>query len=214
MSVRLTKIYTKTGDDGTTGLVNGQRVRKDDTRVDAYGTVDESNSVIGLAILSADHTSVEMTHMGDKTPRAQRAAAISAILSHIQHDLFDLGADLATPRVETEDPRLALRILPTQTAQLESWIDKYNEPLAPLNSFVVPGGTQLSAHLHVARTVVRRAERLAVTLQMQDGPGTNPEAVRYLNRLSDLLFVLCRVANDNGKRDVLWVPGKNRVPKQ
>ena len=97
MSVRLTKIYTKTGDDGTTGLVNGQRVRKDDTRVDAYGTVDESNSVIGLAILSADHTSVEMTHVGDKTPRAQRAAAISAILSHIQHDLFDLGADLADP---------------------------------------------------------------------------------------------------------------------
>lgn len=196
--VKLNKIYTRTGDDGTTGLATGARVRKDDLRVESYGTVDEANSCVGLAVLSAG---VDAT-----------SQKIAAVLRGIQHDLFDLGADLATPIAVGEAAGSALRIVGEQTTRLENLIDEFNEGLAPLNSFVLPGGTPLAAALHLARTVIRRAERLAVTLAASDRAGVNPEAVRYLNRVSDLLFVLGRVANNNGKSDVLWVPGANRHP--
>lgn len=198
MAVRLTKIYTKTGDDGTTGLATGQRVRKDDLRVEAYGTADEANAAIGLAVLAADRG------------EGHRAADIAQVLRSVQHDLFDLGADLATPIKQDEQPGTALRIVQTQTARLEQLIDRFNEGLKPLSSFVLPGGTPLSAHLHVARTTVRRCERIAVTLWSDKLDEVNGEAVKYLNRLSDLLFVLGRVANHDGKDDVLWVPGKGR----
>ncbi len=191
--VRLTKIYTKTGDDGTTGLVSGARVRKDDLRVEAYGTVDETNAAVGLCVLACPD--------GDK---------LADVLRAVQHDLFDLGADLATPLNPGEQPGTKLRIVEGQTLRLERTIDEYNEALAPLTSFVLPGGTALSANLHLARTISRRAERIAVALEARDGAGVNHEAIKYLNRLSDLLFVLGRVANDGGKRDVLWVPGANR----
>ena len=197
--VRLTKIYTKTGDDGTTGLATAQRVRKDDLRVEAYGTVDEANAAIGLAVIAADgghgHATTE----------------IAAILRLIQHDLFDLGADLATPITKDEQPGTRLRIVGTQTTRLEETIDKYNDTLKPLNSFVLPGGTPLAASLHLARTIVRRAERIGVTLHANEPETVSGEAIRYLNRLSDLLFVLSRVANDNGGKDVLWIPGKSRI---
>lgn len=192
--VKLNKIYTRTGDDGTTGLASGQRVRKDDPRVEAYGTVDEANAHLGVAVTLC-------------TPSQ---APIREVLAAIQHDLFDLGADLATPLAPGEKPGERLRIVPAQTARLERQIDTFNAPLAPLNSFVLPGGTPLSSALHVARTVVRRAERLAVALVAQQPQSTSPETVRYLNRLSDLLFVLARSANDGGAADVLWVPGANR----
>lgn len=190
--VKLNRIYTKTGDDGTTGLVRGPRRAKYDLRVEAYGTVDEANASIGQARL---HTSA--------MPR------IDMVLSRIQNDLFDVGSDLATPGADdpaAEHP--SLRIRPVQTEALEKQIDQYNADLAPLTSFVLPGGTPLAAALHVARTVTRRAERITVELAAAE-PDTNPEAVRYLNRLSDLLFVLSRLANNNGARDVLWVPGGN-----
>jgi cob(I)alamin adenosyltransferase len=200
--VKLTKIYTKTGDDGTTGLVTGARVRKDDLRVECYGTVDETNAAIGLCVL----------HATDSSPTAAQGDRIAAALKAIQHDLFDLGADLATPYTpkERSNPGTALRIVEPQTLRLERTIDEFNDNLAPLTSFVLPGGTPLSAYLHLARTTSRRAERLAVALLAREPDGVNPEAIRYLNRLSDLLFVLSRVANDNGKIDVLWVPGANR----
>lgn len=190
--VKLNKIYTRTGDDGTTGLVGGVRVRKDDPRVEAYGTVDEANAAIGmaLALSTGEH------------------AQIMTLLRTIQHDLFDVGADLATPLTPGEKPGAALRVLATQTLRLEREIDHFNEPLASLTSFVLPGGSTLAAALHLARTVVRRAERLSVSLHAADPTTTNAEAIRYLNRLSDLLFVLGRVANAG--QDVLWVPGKNR----
>jgi cob(I)alamin adenosyltransferase len=200
--IRLTKIYTRTGDDGTTGLATGQRVRKDDPRVEAYGTVDEANATIGLAVIQADLA------RNDAHPFAPR---IAAILRNIQHDLFDLGADLATPVAPSEAEGTRLRIIAAQVEKLERSIDEHNETLAPLTSFVLPGGTPLAAALHLARTVTRRAERLAVTLANHDIEGVNAEAVRYLNRLSDLLFVLSRVANDDGKKDVLWVPGSGRT---
>jgi cob(I)alamin adenosyltransferase len=193
--VKLNKIYTRTGDDGTTGLVDGARVAKYDLRVEAFGTVDEANSVIGLVRL---HTA----------PMVEE----DAMLGRIQNDLFDLGADLATPGsiFDAEDPACpwALRILPVQVTRLENEIDHMNETLEPLNSFVLPGGSAASAYLHLARTVVRRAERLAVEAN-GDG-GLNPAALTYLNRLSDHLFVLSRHLNDHGRADVLWVPGKNR----
>ncbi len=198
MSVRLSKIYTKTGDDGTTGLVSGTRVRKDSPRVSAYGDVDELNSVLGLALIEAAR---------DASPHAPR---ILALLTPIQHDLFDLGADLATPITPGEAPASALRIVPTQTQRLESAIDELNAHLKPLNSFVLPGGSALAAHLHIARTVARRAERAAVTLQAHEPSETSTETVRYLNRLSDLLFVAARVANDGGNADILWKPGAHR----
>lgn len=196
--VKLNKIYTRTGDDGTTGLASGERVRKDALRVEAYGTVDEANASVGLAVIEAE--------------RAQGAtsAEVGKLLRTIQHDLFDLGADLATPIEAGEKAGSRLRIVAAQVDRLEREIDRFNDGLAPLNSFVLPGGTALAASLHVARTVVRRAERVAVHLGAVEGGATNPESVRYLNRLSDLLFVLGRVANNQGAWDVLWVPGVNR----
>jgi cob(I)alamin adenosyltransferase len=188
--VKLNVIYTRTGDDGTTGLVRGPRRPKYDIRIEAYGTVDEANAAIGQARL----------HTGSM-PK------IDMLLSRIQNDLFDVGSDLATPG--RDDPAAetpTLRVREVQTSFLEKQIDHYNSDLEPLKSFVLPGGTPLAACLHVARTVTRRAERLTVELAAAE-PDTNGEAVRYLNRLSDLLFVLARVANGNGARDVLWVPG-------
>jgi len=188
--VKLNVIYTRTGDDGTTGLVRGPRRPKYDIRIEAYGTVDEVNAAIGQARL----------HTGSM-PK------IDMLLSRIQNDLFDVGSDLATPG--EDDPAAehpSLRVRAVQTQFIEKQIDHYNSDLEPLKSFVLPGGTPLAACLHVARTVTRRAERLTVELASAE-PDTNGEAVRYLNRLSDLLFVLARVANGNGARDVLWVPG-------
>lgn len=192
--VRITKIYTRTGDDGTTGLVGGVRVSKTDPRVEAYGTVDEANATLGAAV----------------TACGPGNADLAALLTSLQHDLFDAGADLATPWSADEQPGAALRITPGQTARLERAIDHHNDGLGALTSFVLPGGSPLACALHVARTVARRAERCAVELQQREPQATSAEVVRYLNRLSDLLFVLARVANDNGTRDVLWVPGHTR----
>ena len=190
--VKLNRIYTKTGDDGTTGLVRGPRRPKYDLRVDAYGTVDEANATIGQARIH--------THSMPK---------IDMLLGRIQNDLFDVGSDLATPGADDADAEHpTLRIRPVQTEFLEKQIDHFNADLAPLKSFILPGGTPLAAALHVARTVTRRAERIVVELAAAE-PDTSPEAVRYLNRLSDLLFVLARVANTNGTKDVLWVPGNH-----
>ncbi len=186
--VRLTRIYTRTGDGGETSLSDGRRVKKQTLRVAAYGTVDEANAAIGLAKLNAE-------------------GEVDAALAQLQNDLFDLGADLATPE-GGKHPERALRILPTQVARLEQEIDAINARLKPLDSFVLPGGTPCAAHLHLARTVVRRAERLVAALAAAEA--INPEALKYLNRLSDLLFVLSRHANDDGGRDVLWQPGANR----
>ena len=188
--VRLNKIYTRTGDDGTTGLGTGARVPKHSPRVAAYGTVDEANAAIGVARLHA--TSAPM---------------IDAMLARIQNDLFDLGADLATP----ETAGLAfepLRVVDAQVDRLEREIDELNARLEPLKSFVLPAGTALAAHLHLARTVARRAERRMTGLAEQEPVGA--AAIRYVNRLSDLLFVMARIANDDGRADVLWVPGGNR----
>jgi cob(I)alamin adenosyltransferase len=171
--VKLNKIYTKTGDNGTTGLVRGPRRMKYDLRVEAYGTIDEANSFLGMARL----------HTGSM-PKVDR------LFARVQNDLFDLGSDLATPGVDPEQQ-----------------IDQYNDGLKPLTSFVLPGGTPLAAALHVARTVVRRAERHVVELIGKE-PDINTHALTYLNRLSDLLFVMARVANANGVSDVLWTPGK------
>lgn len=187
--VKLNKIYTRTGDDGTTGLVRGPRRKKFDLRVDAYGSVDEANAFIGRARL----------HTNDM-PRTD------AVLGRIQNDLFDLGSDLATPG-EDDTVVASLRTTDAQIVWLENQIDRYNEDLAPLKSFVLPGGTSLAAELHIARTVVRRAERITAEL-LDIEADTNPLAMRYLNRLSDLLFVLARVANGNGAKDVLWTPGQ------
>jgi cob(I)alamin adenosyltransferase len=186
--VRLTRIYTRGGDSGDTSLGDGTRVPKHALRVAAYGTVDEANAAIGIARLHADAESEEM-------------------LGRIQNDLFDLGADLCT----AEGGRRAagaLRIVPAQTERLEREIDAMNATLAPLDSFILPGGTAAAAHLHLARTVVRRAERLVSELAQAES--VNPEALKYLNRLSDHLFVLGRRLNENGARDVLWRPGANR----
>jgi len=186
--VRLTRIYTKGGDTGQTSLGDGERVDKFDDRVAAYGTVDEANACIGLARLHA-------------------TGPIDAMLASIQNDLFDLGADLCTP--ETPDPKYPpLRIVEAQVERLEREIDAMNAALAPLNSFILPGGSALAANLHLARTVARRAEREIVRLAAHTQ--INPAAIRYINRLSDHLFVLSRHANEDGASDVLWVPGKNR----
>ena len=189
--VVLNRIYTRTGDKGETGLVDGSRLRKDAPRVEAYGTVDELNATLGLARLHGD-------------------GPLGAGIARIQNDLFDLGADLATPGFErdAEAARPPLRIVAAQTDRLEAEIDAMNADLAPLRSFILPGGSALAAHLHLARTVCRRAERAAVTLAGAEP--VNPEAVRFLNRLSDWLFVAARVANDGGATDILWVPGANR----
>lgn len=190
--VVLNKIYTKTGDDGTTALGSGERRPKFDLRVEAYGTVDETNSVLGLVRL---HTAAE-------------APEIDAVLERIQNDLFDLGADLATPDTGEDLGYEPLRITDQQVSALEAEIDRFNADLSPLRSFVLPGGSASAAHLHLARTVARRAERLMVELMAQET--INPAGIRYMNRLSDFLFVAARHANDKGEGDVLWVPGKNR----
>ena len=191
--VALNRIYTKAGDGGRTQLVGGERRAKHDLRIESYGTVDELNATLGLARL---HTSEN--------------AETDAILMRIQNDLFDLGADLATPPREISRDREDLRVLESQVERLEREIDAMNEGLAPLRSFVLPGGTALAAHLHLARTVCRRAERLVVALADKPEEKVAPALIRYLNRLSDLLFVAARHANDRGARDVLWVPGQNR----
>jgi cob(I)alamin adenosyltransferase len=194
--VRLNKIYTRTGDDGTTGLGSGARRRKDDLRVEAYGTIDEANAAIGLARLS--------TAADDKP--------IDAMLSAIQNDLFDLGADLSTPPSDTPPAYEPLRIVQDQVDRLEREIDRLNADLAPLRSFVLPGGTEAAAALHLARTIVRRAERLMVALAAEEPVGA--PALKYVNRLSDFLFVASRYVNHKAQGedggDVLWVPGKNR----
>ena len=189
--VVLSKIYTRTGDAGDTALGNGARVAKHSMRVTAYGTVDETNAAVGMARLHAD-------------------TEMDAQLSRIQNDLFDLGADLCRPDMErdAEAEYPPLRMTDAQVARLETEIDAMNEALEPLRSFVLPGGTALAAHLHVCRTVARRAERLAVELATLET--VNAAAVKYLNRLSDWFFVAGRIANDDGKADVLWVPGANR----
>ena len=192
--VRLTRIYTRGGDAGETSLGDGSRVPKQALRVEAYGTVDEANAAIGLARLCVESGADPDT---------------DAMLGRIQNDLFDLGADLCTP----EDGRRAagaLRIVAAQVERLEREIDGMNAALRPLDSFILPGGTPTAAQLHVARTVVRRAERLVCALAAEER--VNPEAVKYLNRLSDHLFVLGRRVNDNGARDVLWQPGLTREP--
>ena len=194
--VKLTRIYTKGGDKGETSLGRGERVAKHDPRVEAYGTVDELNSVIGLVRAAADRTLKNDTHR----------AHVDDMLKRIQNDLFDLGADLCT--VEAKQGSEALRIVATQTERLEHEIDAMNAELQPLTSFVLPGGSEASAWLHLARTVARRAERRMTALAAEQP--VNPEAVRYVNRLSDHLFVLARRLNDNGAADVLWVPGQSR----
>lgn len=201
--VKLNRIYTRSGDRGTTVLGSGQRVSKSSLRVDAYGTVDEANAAIGLAAAVCRRDSAAT---GSET-----LSRIDTLLRSIQQDLFDAGADLCTPVRPDEAPGQALRLTPAQTERLEREIDRYNAGLEPLNSFVLPGGTEVSAALHVARTVVRRAERVVASLREAEESATAAEPLRYLNRLSDLLFVLARVANDGGRGDELWVPGANRT---
>ena len=190
--VKLNKIYTRTGDDGETSLVNGMRVSKHARRPSAFGEVDEANSVIGLARLHC---------------KSEGREAADAMLGRIQNDLFDLGADLATP--DTGEP--ALRITSVQVVRLETEIDMMNADLEPLNSFILPGGSDVSAWLHLARTVARRAERQMTKLATEEV--VNEAAMQYINRLSDHLFVLARNLNENGKTDVLWRPGENSGQK-
>ncbi|UYV36438.1 cob(I)yrinic acid a,c-diamide adenosyltransferase [Rhodobacteraceae bacterium D3-12] len=189
--VVLSKIYTRTGDKGDTALGDGTRRAKHDARVASYGTSDELNSTVGLARLHAE---------GD----------VDAALARIQNDLFDLGADLCRPDMakDADADYPPLRMVDAQVARLESEIDAMNTVLEPLRSFILPGGTPLAAHLHLCRTVARRAERLAV--ELSETEEVNAAAIKYLNRLSDWFFVAARMANDDGKSDVLWVPGANR----
>lgn len=189
--VVLNRIYTRTGDDGTTALGSGERRPKYDLRIAAYGTVDETNAAIGVARL----------HLAD-------SGELDAMLAMIQNDLFDLGADLSVPQREGKAERL--RVTASQVERLERDIDGLNAKLAPLTSFVLPGGTQAAAYLHLARTVCRRAERMIVELAAQPDEPVGEAAICYMNRLSDFLFVASRAANGNGSADVLWVPGQNR----
>lgn len=191
--VRLNKIYTRTGDDGTTALVTGPRRLKHDLRVDAYGTIDETNSTIGIARL----------HTGGMPE-------LDAMLMRIQNDLFDLGADLAAPETGETLSYEPLRVIEAQVTRIEGEIDQLNANLDPLKSFILPGGSPAAAHLHLARTVARRAERIMVELSRFEGETIDEPALKYINRLSDFLFVAARFANDGGKADILWVPGKNR----
>ena len=192
--VKLTKIYTRSGDQGTTGLGSGKRVPKSHPRVDAYGCVDETNAFLGSAVFAAKEPHPELAHQ----------------LELIQHDLFDLGADLCTPVVPDEPVAQALRITEPRIKFLEDLIDHYNADLEPLTSFVLPGGSDLAIRLHIVRTVSRRAERAVCALIEIEPDQTSVLTLQYLNRLSDLFFVLSRVSNANGRDDVLWVPGKNR----
>ena len=190
--VVLNRIYTRTGDEGTTALAAGGRRLKHDLRIEAYGTVDETNACIGLARLhTAGHD-------------------VDPMLGRIQNDLFDLGADLATVETDKPLPYEPLRVTQAQVDRLEQEIDRLNGPMSPLRSFVLPGGTPAAAALHLARTVCRRAERHVVELMHRPDEKVSPEAVKYLNRLSDFLFVASRSVNDHGALDVLWVPGQNR----
>ena len=191
--VKLNKIYTKTGDNGTTGLAAGPRRLKSDLRVEAYGTIDEANAVIGLA----------RQHMGSMD-------TLDSMLMRIQNDLFDLGADLSTPDTGETLAYEPLRIIVAQVTRLETEIDMLNADLEPLRSFVLPGGSSAAAALHMARTVTRRAERRMVELARMDGETVSPPALAYVNRLSDFLFVAARWTNEKGQADVLWIPGKNR----
>jgi cob(I)alamin adenosyltransferase len=186
--VYLSRIYTKTGDQGETGLGDGTRVPKDHPRVAAYGSVDELNAILGLLLTLQP--------------------AESELLRSIQNDLFDVGADLCVPQPADEPSGGRLRVRPEQAARLEQAIDRINEPLQPLTSFVLPGGQPAAAWCHLARTVCRRAERDVITLSHREP--VNPQVIVYLNRLSDLLFVLARSYNNNGRADVLWVPGKTQ----
>lgn len=191
--VKLNKIYTKTGDDGTTGLVDGSRIAKNDPRMAAIGDIDELNSVIGMAICTID------------APETVKSLRV------IQNDLFDLGADLATPAGEDKDftpSEMVLRITAAQVERLESDIDTVNADLDPLTSFILPGGSEAAATIHLARAVARRAERTLVSAS--HSLAINPLALTYVNRLSDFLFVLARAANGGGKDDILWVPGASR----
>ncbi len=192
--VILNKIYTKTGDDGTTALGTGERRPKDDLRIEAYGTVDEANAAIGLA----------------RAELSSDLAKLDQMLAAIQNDLFDLGAELATPEDEKTKGRERLCIVDAQVERLERDIDVLNHDLAPLRSFVLPGGSRAAAALHLARTVARRAERLMVTLARQEPGRVGRPALIYMNRASDFLFVASRYVNAKGAGDVLWVPGKNR----
>jgi cob(I)alamin adenosyltransferase len=191
--VKLNKIYTRTGDDGTTALGTGDRVAKYDLRVEAYGTVDETNATIGLARL----------YTGTSSPK------LDAMLMRIQNDLFDLGADLCFPE-EMKKGEAALRVTAAQVERLEAEIDEMNSALDALRSFVLPGGAPAAAYLHLARTVCRRAERLVAALAARPMEPVSAQAAGYINRLSDFLFVAARFANDKGASDVLWVPGQNR----
>jgi cob(I)alamin adenosyltransferase len=190
--VTLNRIYTRVGDGGETALVGGETRPKHDLRIETFGTVDETNAVIGLARL---HTAADRE--------------LDAMLARIQNDLFDLGADLATPKVERTG-REDLRVVERQVARLEAEIDAMNAELSPLTSFVLPGGTPASASLHLARTICRRAERLATMLAAKPNEIVSPDVIKYLNRLSDHLFVAARHANARGAADVLWTPGQNR----
>jgi cob(I)alamin adenosyltransferase len=193
--VVLNRIYTRAGDDGTTALGTGERRPKNDPRIEAYGTIDEANSAIGLARVATASDAVW--------------ARVDAMLLCIQNDLFDLGADLCVPRSakgETE----SLRVVQSQVDRMERAIDELNAELAPLRSFVLPGGSPAAAALHLARTVTRRAERLLVALAEAPGEDVGGPALRYINRLSDFLFVAARYVNQKGDTDVLWVPGQNR----
>ena len=191
--VKLNKIYTRTGDNGTTGLGTGERVRKDNLRISAYGTVDETNATIGLV----------RQHLKDH-------AELDKQLERVQNDLFDLGADLCVPDRGEKLAYEPLRMSDEQSAWLEAQIDDMNANLKPLNSFVLPGGTAAAAALHLARTISRRAEREMVALAAAEGEPVSNAAMKYINRLSDYLFVASRYVNDRGQGDVLWVPGKNR----
>jgi cob(I)alamin adenosyltransferase len=191
--VVLSKIYTRTGDDGTTALGSGRRVAKYDLRVECYGTLDETNAAIGLA----------------RTQTRASDASLDAMLARIQNDLFDLGAELCYPD-ESKDARGRLSVTDAQVERLEGEIDTLNRELQPLRSFVLPGGSPAASFLHLARTVSRRAERLMVALAARPDEPVGSAALRYINRLSDFLFVAARYANDKGKSDVLWVPGQNR----
>jgi cob(I)alamin adenosyltransferase len=192
--VTLNRIYTRTGDDGTTALGSGERTKKYNLRIASYGTVDEANAAIGMA----------RVHLGGQPPE------LEAMLFRIQNDMFDLGADLCIPDRGEKLPYEPLRITDAQVVWMEGAIDTLNGHLNPLKSFVLPAGSAGAAALHVARTITRRAERAMVELADQPGEVVSPAAIKYANRLSDFLFVASRYANDKGKADVLWVPGKNR----
>ncbi|CDN93580.1 cob(I)yrinic acid a,c-diamide adenosyltransferase [Agrobacterium tumefaciens] len=192
--VKLNKIYTRTGDKGTTALVSGPRRLKHDLRIEAYGTVDETNSAIGVARLHTSGLDKKLDEM----------------LFRIQNDLFDLGADLATPDSGEPLSYEPLRIVESQVTRLENEIDELNATLEPLTSFVLPGGSAAAANLHMARTICRRAERLMVELSVSENEIVSAAALKYANRLSDFLFVAARFANDADKADILWIPGKNR----